>query len=60
MFSGLLVFLFCETVILYNLLFQKLHPLFFVFCLARGLKIETLSNFIYARLVSCLIEWMIS
>ena len=38
MFSGLLVFLFSEVVILYNLLFQKLHQLFFLFFLAHGLK----------------------
>ena len=64
MFSGLMVFLFCEAVILYSLLIGPiLHPIFFFFCVLPNLwfeKIETLSNYIGVRLVPCLAEWIIS
>ena len=58
-------FPFCEVVILYSLLFQFklhpfLHPFFLWLCLTYSLKkIETLSNSVDVRLVSCLIKWMI-
>ena len=47
---------FWEAVILYNLIFQKIAPIFFVFCLACSLKNETLSNSINVILVPCLVE----
>ena len=41
MFSGLLVFLFVKDVILYSLLFQKLHPFF---CVLPSLRFEKLKH----------------
>ena len=59
-------FPFCEAVIVYNLLFQKLHPFlhpfffFWCFALLAVWKIETLSNPVDVRLIPCLVQWMIS
>ena len=60
MFSGSLVFFFCETIILYNLIFQKLHPLFVVLPNLQVGKLKLFLNPVDVRLMSCLVEWKIS
>ena len=56
MFSGSLVFLFCEAVILYSLIFKKLHPLFVVLPNLQVGKLKLCLNPVDARLMPCLVE----
>ena len=60
MFSGLMVVLFVKLLYKYNLLFQKLHPLFVVLPNLQVGKLKLCLNPINVRLMSCLVEWMIS
>ena len=60
MFSGLLVVLFCEAVILYSLIFQKMHPLFFILPNLQVGKLKLCPNHVDVRLMPCLVEWMTS
>ena len=64
MFSGSLVLFiylfFGEVVILYSLIFQKLHPLFVVLPNLQVGKLKLCLNHVAVRLMPCLFEWMIS
>ena len=53
-------FPFGEAVILYNLIFQKLHPLFVVLPNLQVGNLKLCLNPVDVRLMSCLVEWMIS
>ena len=53
-------FFFFEAVILYSLIFQKLYPLFVVLPNLQVGKLKLCLNPVDVRLMSCLVEWMIS
>ena len=53
-------FPFGEAVTLYSLIFQKLHPLFVVLPNLQVGNLKLCLNPVDVRLMSCLVEWMIS
>ena len=51
---------FCEAVKLYNLIFQKLHPLFVALPNLQVEKLKLCLNPVDVSLMPCLVEWMTS